>query len=440
MTLLTILITMFIVVPTGLVMSLVIQQVITDMAWNDTQQEALAVASAVRGHHLPAVITPVIPGIDMVQVIGPGRQVVAASPAVRGRPPLSRIWPLPGNPLRDLQSCANTEPGCMRLTALRVEPAAHSSVVYAGRRTSGVLSTGFIDTIVSAQSVLLVSLAGWITWKVTGRMLRPVDVIRSALAEITFRDLGNRIPERSDSDEIYRLVRTLNHTLDRLERAVRKQRAFVADASHELRTPLAGLRVQLEEAQLHPQDTRLDALLDRTLADVDRLQMIVTDLLFLAGFESSLVRAREPVDLAALTRGEVDRRADRLPTDLRLQEGIIVDGVRGQLGRVLTNLLDNAQRHAEHRVDVEVRRDGDNALLAVSDDGTGVAEADRARIFERFTRLESSRSRDRGGTGLGLAIAREVVHAHAGTIHVGDSAGGGARFEVRFPLSGGTGR
>ncbi len=112
-----------------------------------------------------------------------------------------------------------------------------------------------------------------------------------------------------------------------------------------------------------------------------------------------------------------------------------VTGSRGQLGRVLANLLDNAGRHARERVVVTVRREGAWAVLGVDDDGEGVAEADRERIFERFVRLDAARSRDDGGAGLGLAIARDVAVRHGGTLTAGEAPTGGARFELRLPLA-----
>ncbi|WP_333759298.1 sensor histidine kinase, partial [Streptomyces sp. ISBFB 2968] len=115
-------------------------------------------------------------------------------------------------------------------------------------------------------------------------------------------------------------------------------------------------------------------------------------------------------------------------------EGVVsAAGSRGQLGRVLANLLDNAERHARSVVEVSVRWDGDTALVAVTDDGEGVPAADRERIFERFVRLDDARSRDDGGAGLGLAIARDVAVRHGGTLTVHDAPAGGALFELRLP-------
>ncbi|GAA0421942.1 hypothetical protein Acor_52040 [Acrocarpospora corrugata] len=234
--------------------------------------------------------------------------------------------------------------------------------------------------------------------------------------------------EHNISAELEQATESLKQSLDRQQR-------FTTDASHELRTPLAGLRTQLEEAQLHPGETDLLDLLDHALADVDRLQAIITDLLLLARIEAS-PGATMRVDLAELAEAEAARRtADRLPIQLDLTGGVSADVVPMQISRVLHNLLDNAQRHAAGSVVIGVRRDGDWAELSVTDDGPGVPEAERDRVFQRFARLDSARSRNQGGTGLGLAIARDIACTHHGTVDVEDVAPHGARFVLRLPLA-----
>ncbi|GAA4599638.1 hypothetical protein GCM10023194_80270 [Planotetraspora phitsanulokensis] len=223
---------------------------------------------------------------------------------------------------------------------------------------------------------------------------------------------------------------------ERTEWILAQQLQFAADVSHELRTPLAALRLQLEEALLHQDETELPGLLAGLLRDVDRLESITTDLLLLtrvaAGPRPS---EQEKVDLADTVRVGVSRRASGHEVRLRLERGVIVKAVPSQLDRLLANLLDNAHRHARTTVEIRVRRDGDCAELHVIDDGPGVAAPDRERIFRRFSRLDAARSRESGGTGLGLAIARDIAHAHKGTLHVGDAAGGGASFVLRLPLA-----
>jgi signal transduction histidine kinase len=228
----------------------------------------------------------------------------------------------------------------------------------------------------------------------------------------------------------------LEWATESLGRSLDRQRRFTTDASHELRTPLAGLRAQLEEAQLHPDDTDIGDLLKHTLGDVDRLEAILTDLLLLAQIGSVQPSEREHVDFAELVAAEAGGRiGDRHPVRLDLQPGVIVDVVPSRFGRLLRNLLDNAQRHATETIAVQVRQADGVAELSVTDDGPGVPEEEREHIFERFARLDSARSRDRGGTGLGLAIARDIVHAAQGTLHVEDAPPHGARFVVRLPIA-----
>jgi signal transduction histidine kinase len=242
------------------------------------------------------------------------------------------------------------------------------------------------------------------------------------------------VPAPVGEDEITRTVRTVTCRLGRLNQALQQQQRFTSDASHELRSPVAGLRAELEEAQLHPDCDDVQDVLDRALNNIGRLEAIINDLLLLSRADNAVPTEREPVDLAKLVQNEVARRRDRLRVELRIVPEANVSTVRVQIIRVLTNLLDNAQRHANKMVQVEVTCDAQTAELSVSDDGEGIAEADRERIFERFSRLDAARSRDCSGTGLGLAIAREIAQAHHGTLDAGNSSIGGARFALRLPL------
>ncbi|MBZ6106616.1 sensor histidine kinase [Streptomyces olivaceus] len=305
--------------------------------------------------------------------------------------------------------------------------------VYAGAPLSA--EHGAVNTALTVMLIgfpVLLAVVAWVTWLVTRRALRPVEGIRREMAAITAsEDLARRVPVPDTHDEVARLASTTNETLTALESSVERQRRFVADASHELRSPIASLRTQLEVAAAHPELLDLGGAVEDTV----RLQRLAADLLLLARLDAGERPADARVDLAALAREAAEgRRGVRV----RAEEDVTVAGSRGQLERVLANLLDNAQRHARSAVEVSVRRHGaggggQTAVVAVADDGEGVPAADRERIFERFVRLDAARSRDDGGAGLGLAIARDVAVRHGGTLTVRDTPAGGALFELRLP-------
>ncbi|MFJ2092353.1 sensor histidine kinase [Streptomyces sp. NPDC087901] len=280
--------------------------------------------------------------------------------------------------------------------------------------------------------VVLLVVAG-VTWLVTRRALRPVEGIRREMAAITAsEDLSRRVPEPGSHDEIARLARTTNETLTALEASVDRQRRFVADASHELRSPIASLRTQLEVGAAHP------GLLDvpGAVADTVRLQALAADLLLLARLDAGERPGAARLDLGALVHEEVSQRTgDRIPVTVSVPEGggFEVTGSRGQLARVIGNLLDNAERHARSAVAVTVHGERGGVVVEVTDDGDGVPGAERERIFERFVRLDDARTRDEGGAGLGLAIARDVAVRHGGRLTVTDAGERGARFALWLP-------
>jgi len=316
-----------------------------------------------------------------------------------------------------------------RFAAVKVEVDGKGELtVHAGAPLSA--EQGAVRTAQSAMLIgfpLLLGVVAGVTWLVTRRALHPVEGIRTEMAAITAsEDLARRVPVPDTHDEVARLARTTNETLAALETSVERQRRFVADASHELRSPVASLRTQLEVAAAHPELLDLEGAVEDTV----RLQRLAADLLLLARLDAGERPAGARFDLGALVREEAARR-NGVDVDAQAVE---VAGSRGQLGRVLANLLDNAQRHARSTVTVSVRQEGDHAVVAVADDGDGVPEGDRERVFERFVRLDDARSRDEGGAGLGLAIARDVAVRHGGTLTVRDAPTGGALFELRLPI------
>ncbi|MFG2013474.1 sensor histidine kinase [Actinomadura geliboluensis] len=323
-----------------------------------------------------------------------------------------------------------------RFAAVEVTtPRDETVTVYAGADLAAARdATSTVTRAMLAGLPLLLAVVAGVTWLVTRRALRPVEAVRAELAEITASgDLARRVPVPDARDEIADLAATTNETLAALAESVARQRGFVADASHELRSPIASLRTQLEVAAAHPELLDVDGLVE----DVVRLQHLAADLLLLARIDAGERPPARPVALGRLVRDELDRRApgDRVAVQASIEGDPQVMGVPGRLARVVGNLLDNAQRHADAAVRLSLREEAGSAVLRVADDGPGVPPADRERIFERFVRLDDARSRDEGGAGLGLAIARDLVAAHGGSLTVGEAPGGGALFEVRLPAT-----
>lgn len=297
------------------------------------------------------------------------------------------------------------------------------------------------ETITTVQKYLLAGfpllllLVGVATWVLVGRALRPVEQIRAHVRGISAAQLDERVPVPATNDEIARLAVTMNEMLDRLQSAQDSQRRFVADASHELRSPLATMTVGLEVAGAHLTDNwpELHAMMQTEAA---RMRRLVEDLLLLAkADDTGLALVSGDVDLDDLVDAEARRL--QMSTPLQVHADIAPVRVRGdaaRLGQVIRNLVDNATREASQQVSLSLHEQQQSAVIIVEDDGQGIPVSDRDRVFERFVRLDESRERGRGGSGLGLAIVAEVVRGHGGTVQVGESALGGACFEVRLPV------
>ena len=265
-----------------------------------------------------------------------------------------------------------------------------------------------------------------------GATLRPVEALRSSAERISGAGRNLRLPVPSQHDEIHDLAVTLNSMLDRLAAARARQRSFVADAAHELRSPLASMQTQLEVAQRLGESPATDDL----RAEVLRMSGLVEDLLVLARLDAEVAPAagREDIDVATLLTTVSQHYAGaRVPVTVRRAERLVVHGHRDELHRALANLVDNAVRHASGAVELSARSEGSVVVLSVDDDGTGIPEADRERVFERFTRLDEARDRDEGGSGLGLAIVQELVRRSDGDIRLREAAVGGLSAQLVLP-------
>jgi signal transduction histidine kinase len=288
--------------------------------------------------------------------------------------------------------------------------------------------------LLGATPVLLVGVAVAV-WLLVGRALRPVERIRTAVATIDAQRLAARVEVPPTRDEIAALAKTMNAMLDRLQASHRAQRAFVSDASHELRSPLATLSTATELALRGDEPTRT-RLLGTIDIELERMRGLVENLMTLARADAQdLVLSQTEVDLDDLIDDEVHRL--RATSSRRVNVSVTPVRVwadRQPLAQALRNLVDNAERHARSTVRLSLATEGGHAVLAVDNDGPLVPPADAERIFERFVRLDESRSRDAGGSGLGLAIARTAARSQAGDITAGAAPDGWCRFALTVPL------
>lgn len=360
----------------------------------------------------------------LVQVVS-GSSVVAASPGLRGVPALTGVRPGAGAvDTSTIDGGRVGEPGeRFRLVVLGVPATSGADRVIAAQSLAIAESTVSSVTRLAAVGVpLLLVVVGAATWSSVGRALRPVEAIRARTAEIGAADLSARVPEPATGDEVAALAGTMNAMLARLESSTRAQRAFVSDAGHELRSPIAVIRTELEvAARAGVSDTTVDDVLSETA----RLERLVDDLLVLARADEGQIGLRHvDVDVDDLLEGERARLRSRgdltVTADIRPAR---VTGDRAALARVVRNLVDNAVRHATGRVHLACGVDAGGVQLLVADDGPGVPAAERARVFERFVRLDDARARQDGGSGLGLAIVRELVRAHGGEVVLTNGTG-----------------
>lgn len=386
-----------------------------------TLAEAQALVAVAATGQLPAVL-PVPDGSPLLgQLLAADGSVLAATPSASRVQPLLSGRALTRRVDTDERSSYAGVP--LRVRVVPVTVAGHPAYAVVAAPLTDVRNAlrALRVVLLVVVPLLLLGVLG-VAWWVTGRALRPVERLRSAAAAQT-ADPGATpaapLPVPPGDDEVARLAGTLNQLLTDLRRLVAREQAFVADAAHELRSPLASLRVQVDVARAHPQQVELPALLADLDSDLSRLSRLTEDLLALSRVEQGPA-VRRPVDLQQLAG------ADGRPAP--------VLGDPDALRRLVDNLLDNAQRHAR-RVAVTTSVAAGWAVLDVDDDGPGIAEADRERVFERWVRLDEARDRAAGGTGLGLALVRAVARAHGGDVAVSDSPLGGARFRVRLPAA-----
>jgi signal transduction histidine kinase len=395
---------------------------------------AQQVADLVTSGRLPDPIP--VTGTESVQVLDTRGRVLSAS--ANGDRLTSLLTPAE---LDRARSGAVTVPGSrlgmtstLRVTATPSSAAADAPVVVVAEPVADLArSQHILEVTLLVGFPLLLLVLGLVAWRVIGATLRPVESLRSAAERVSGTGDDERLPEPRSRDEIQALAVTLNSMLDRLAAARDRERSFVANVAHELRNPLASLRVQADVNRRHGASEEDHADL---AAELDRLSALVEDLLVLARLDAghALPAPEPPAEPRVVLPVYATATGDTVGPEVTV--GALAAGTvpmtRLELEQVMGNLVDNACRHASARVEVGFARTAREAVLSVADDGAGIPAADRARVFDRFARLDEARDRDSGGTGLGLAIVRELVRRRGGDIRLGTSSYGGLLAEVRF--------
>lgn len=375
---------------------------------------------------------------QLIQVIDEQGRVVSSSSPRAGDTPLSTLRPAVDETVR-------AEVGRMPL----LDDDNPYLIVARGTESQGVRYTIVVaatietqrDSVATVASYLLVGypllilLVGGATWVLVDRALRPVEKIRSRVHGIGIGQLAERVPVPPTEDEIARLAVTMNEMLDRLQSGQETQRRFVADASHELRSPIASLMVALDVLVADRTGESTAELQEVMQAETERMRRLVEDLLLLAKTDDTgLQIQRTDVDLDDLVGVELRRlRSSGGPAVEGVVPAVRVTGDAAKLSQVIRNLADNAVQAAKGKVRLTLSEQDGVATVRVEDDGAGIPESERDRVFERFVRLDDSRDRGSGGSGLGLAIVREVVRGHGGTVEVTESVLGGACLTVSLP-------
>lgn len=377
------------------------------------------------------------PGEEAQVLDGAGRVVAASDDRLTA--PMSDLRPTPGQSantaLTDLPVLGDTDDYLVGAAGVLLNGQPYVVQVVAPVQ----VQTDTIQTVawfVVGAIPLILLLVGVAVWALVGRSLQSVERIRRQVALIDSERLTERVEVPPTRDEVALLASTMNTMLERLDASDRAQKEFLSDASHELRSPLATLLTTEEVASLDPTGRTWVETQGTILSETRRMKLLVEDLLTLAKADShALVRRFAHIDLEDV----LDREVRRVRTLIghRLVVGLEPARVRGdadRLAQVFRNVLDNAVRHARSSVEVSTVVDVEAVHVRIDNDGSTIEASQRARVFERFVRLDESRSRDGGGSGLGLAITAEIVRLHKGSIVATETPSGWCRFEITLPL------
>jgi signal transduction histidine kinase len=382
----------------------------------------------------PLLPSPLDPNAE-AQVLAPDGHVLAATRVLRGLPAVYTLPSGANTPVRQ-KAADGVIPSEIRVIGQRTTVAGRDVTIVTGTPTGALSNVSEASTrllMLGVPGIVLLALGT--VWLVVGRALRPVEHIRHAVTDISSVDLSRRVPEPGTDDEIGHLAQTMNGMLARLEDSARRQRRFVADASHELRSPLAAIRTSLEVGLMHPDKAPWPVIAERAMGQSQRLEELVEELLVLAkADEHQLTTQQLRVDVNALLREvAAETSPDGIDIVVDAPAAVATIGSRDHLRRLFGNLAENAAHYARARIIITATSVADCLRVEIDDDGPGIPEEDRERVFDRFVRLDGSRERGSGSTGLGLAIARQITIAHNGHIYVTESPLGGTRVVVTLP-------
>jgi signal transduction histidine kinase len=425
----------------GLVLLLLLQTSLMAAAEAAARQQSAVVVEQVSGEGIDEAakfIGSTAHHGQYVQILKPSGSVLAASVPAAKSDPLTSLRPAAGQTLRQdvsgLGSLDEDDDFLIVATGVSVGGRLYTVIVASTVKVQDETVSTVAWFILGAVPLLLV-VVGVSVWVLVGRSLRQVERIRGQVAGISARHLDERVDVPPTADEIQALAETMNVMLGRLQASDQEQRRFVSDASHELRSPLATLSAGVEIAAADPTGATWQEMKGILAGETARMRYLVEDLLTLAKTNDGGLRLETTdVDLDDVLNQEIRRLRSTSTRRIEVSlEPVRITGDPRRLGQVVRNVLDNADRHALSRISIRVRGTEEGALVTVDNDGPPVPGPDRGRIFERFVRLDQSRSRESGGSGLGLAIAAAIMSAHHGWIRTGDAPDGGCRFELGFP-------
>jgi len=291
---------------------------------------------------------------------------------------------------------------------------------------------------------IAVLVAGLGVWWITRKALQPLQDVADAAELIHAKALHKRLPQPPVQDEIGRLVRVLNDTFDRLERSFAQATRFSSDASHELKTPLTIMRGEIESAlRTEVDNPRIESLLDSLLQQTQRLSEIAENLLLLSRADAgALALRKEAIDFSAMCHelvedAEILAMRQNITTKAEILPGIEICADQLYIRRILLNLLDNAIKYnvGGGTVAISAATSGPHAFFRITNTGPEIPEEHANLIFERFYRVDISRSAEIHGSGLGLSICREIVLAHGGKIWLERLRPGWTTFSFSLPIS-----